>query len=117
LRATYALLALAAGARAGVQIGADFGRAPGAYLLTMAAAAVYAVIATTILSPEPDRRRIALLACALELAGVIGVGAATLLWPESFPDETVWSGFGAGYGWVPLILPVLGIVWLRGSAK
>ena len=116
LRATYALLALAAGARAAVQIGADFGRAPGAYLLTACAAAVYALIAATILSPGPARRRIALVACSLELAGVLGVGMATSLWPGAFPDETVWSGFGAGYGWVPLLLPALGIAWLLRSS-
>ena len=115
LRATYALLALAAGARAAVQIGEDFARAPGAYLLTAAAAVVYALIAFTILSPDPGRRRIALVACSLELAGVLGVGLASELWPGWFADETVWSGFGAGYGWGPLLLPLLGIAWLRHS--
>jgi hypothetical protein len=24
----------------------------------------------------------------------------------------VWSGFGAGYGYVPLVLPFLGLWWL-----
>jgi hypothetical protein len=116
LRATYALLALAAGARAAVQITEDFDRAPGAYALTAAAALVYALIAATILAPDPARRRIALIACSVELAGVLGVGLASELEPGWFGDETVWSGFGAGYGWVPLLLPLLGILWLRSSA-
>jgi hypothetical protein len=29
------------------------------------------------------------------------------------PDETVWSRFGAGYGYLPLALPVAALVWLR----
>jgi hypothetical protein len=44
------------------------------------------------------------------------VGTVSLVMPEAFPDETVWSGFGRGYGLVPLVLPVLGLLWLRRSA-
>ena len=47
----------------------------------------------------------ALLAVGTELAGVLVVGATSLLVPEEFPDATVWSEFGAGYGYVPLVLP------------
>jgi hypothetical protein len=25
----------------------------------------------------------------------------------------VWSGYGSGYGFVPLVLPVFGLLWLR----
>jgi hypothetical protein len=32
--------------------------------------------------------------------------------PELFPDDTVWSRFGSGYGWVPAVLPFLGLAWL-----
>ena len=32
--------------------------------------------------------------------------------PELFPDATVWSDYGAGYGWLPLVLPFVGIAWL-----
>ena len=31
----------------------------------------------------------------------------------AFPDATVWSSYGGGYGYVPLVLPVLGLLWLR----
>ena len=31
----------------------------------------------------------------------------------AFPDATVWSQYGLGYGFVPLVLPVVGLWWLR----
>lgn len=61
-------------------------------------------------------RRIALIACSVELAGVLLVGIASLAVPQAFPDATVWSLFGVGYGFVPLVLPVLGLWWLRRTA-
>jgi hypothetical protein len=33
--------------------------------------------------------------------------------PELFGHPSVWSGFGVGYGFIPLVLPVLGLIWLR----
>ena len=47
-----------------------------------------------------------------ELVGVVGVGVLSLVDKELFPDETVWSGFGSGYGYIPLVLPILGLLWL-----
>ncbi|NTW40635.1 MAG: hypothetical protein HGA44_12235, partial [Cellulomonadaceae bacterium] len=44
---------------------------------------------------------------------VLVVGGLSLARPSLFPDATVWSGLGAGYGYVPLVLPVLGMAWLR----
>ena len=41
------------------------------------------------------------------------VGLASYLATDAFPDKTVWSHFGSGYGFVPLVLPVLGLLWLR----
>ena len=58
-------------------------------------------------------RRFAHRLCTIELAGVITVGTLSLLIPSAFPDATVWSHYGAGYGFVPLILPVLALGWLR----
>jgi hypothetical protein len=29
----------------------------------------------------------------------------------------VWSGYGEGYGFLPLVLPVLGLWWLRRSGS
>jgi hypothetical protein len=62
-------------------------------------------------------RRLALACCAVELAGVLIVGAASLVASDVFPDETVWSGFGRGYGFVPLVLPVLGLIWLLRPSR
>ena len=48
----------------------------------------------------------------VELAGVVGVGALSFVRPELFPEATVWSHLGEGYGYVPLVLPLLGLWWL-----
>ena len=34
-----------------------------------------------------------------------------------FPDDTVWSGFGRGYGFVPLVLPIAGLRWLIHTGR
>lgn len=113
LVAVYAIFAVAASSRAGVQIATKLGDAPVAYLLSALAAAVY-VVATVALAR--DLRRVAWIACGFELAGVVVVGAASLLLSSAFPDATVWSGFGRGYAFVPLVLPVLGLLRLRATA-
>ena len=41
----------------------------------------------------------------IELAGVLVVGTWGYVEPSVWPDQTVWSGYGSGYGWVPLVLP------------
>ncbi|MEV7230485.1 hypothetical protein AB0M79_26210 [Polymorphospora sp. NPDC051019] len=112
LIAVYLLFAIAATARAGLQIATRFGEAPLAYLLSAFAAVVY-IIATYGLARAGELgRRIALVCCTIELVGVLVVGTASLLVPSAFPDDTVWSGFGEGYGYIPLLLPVLGLLWL-----
>jgi hypothetical protein len=113
LVAVYGIFAVAATSRSAVQLATRFDQAPVAYLLSAFAAVVY-VLATVALAL--DSRRIALLACTVELVGVIAVGAAGLVVPQAFPDATVWSFFGIGYGFVPLVLPVLGLLWLRRTA-
>ena len=113
LIAIYALFALAASARAGVQIATKFGNAPVAYLLSAFAAVVYILATVTLAVGSPTARRIAVLSCSVELAGVLAVGTWSLADPATFPDATVWSGYGSGYGFVPLVLPVFGLLWLR----
>ncbi|GAA3195216.1 hypothetical protein [Actinocorallia longicatena] len=110
LVATYAIFTLAAGARSGVQIALRFGDAPVAYLLSALAAVIY-LLATVAL--WTSRRKVALAAIAVELAGVVGVGLFSVLDGKEFPEPTVWSEFGSGYGYVPLVLPILGLLWLR----
>jgi hypothetical protein len=107
--AVYAVFALSAGARSGVQIATRFSEAPLAFLLSALAAVVY-LVATIALARS--RWTLALAACAVELIGVLTVGTVSLLAPAAFPDATVWSDYGSGYGYVPLLLPVIGLLWL-----
>jgi hypothetical protein len=113
LVAIYALFALAASARAGVQIATKFDNAPVAYVLSAFAGVVYIVATITLSIGSPAARRIAVACCSVELAGVLAVGTWSLADPATFPDATVWSGYGSGYGFVPLVLPVFGLLWLR----
>jgi hypothetical protein len=113
LVAIYALFALSATARAGVQIATKFSHAPVAYLLSAFAGAVYILATVTLIVGSRTARRIAVVSCSIELAGVLAVGTWSLLDRASFPDATVWSGYGSGYGFVPLVLPVFGLLWLR----
>jgi cytochrome bd-type quinol oxidase subunit 2 len=110
----YAFFALAAGARSAVQIATRFSEARLAYLLSAVAAAIYLVAAVGL---ARSSRRIALACCSVELAGVLAVGTLSLVWPEAFPDETVWSAYGVGYLFLPLVLPVLGLLWLRRTSS
>jgi cytochrome bd-type quinol oxidase subunit 2 len=116
LIAVYGLFALAAGARAGVQIATRFHEAPVAYLLSAFAAVVYIVATVTLARSGRTSHRIAVVSCSIELVGVVTVGTYSLLDRASFPDATVWSSYGSGYGFVPLVLPVLGLLWLRRTA-
>ena len=108
----YGIFAVSASARAGVQIATKFGEAPLAFLLSAFAALVY-IAATVGLAIGGTRGRlIALTSCSIELVGVLVVGTLSVLDEEAFPDATVWSGFGSGYGYVPLVLPFVGLWWL-----
>ena len=113
LVAVYGVLALAASARSAVQVLRNLGEAPVAYLLSAVAALVY-VLATVALARGTGRwRTVAWVTVTVELVGVLVVGVLSLTDPRLFPEATVWSGFGSGYGYVPLVLPVLGLLWLR----
>jgi cytochrome bd-type quinol oxidase subunit 2 len=117
LVAIYALFALSATARAGVQIATKFHHAPVAYLLSAFAGVVYILATVTLTVGSRTARRIAFISCSIELAGVLAVGTWSLVDPASFPDATVWSSYGSGYGFVPLVLPVFGLLWLRRWAR
>ncbi|UBU11102.1 hypothetical protein [Nonomuraea gerenzanensis] len=110
LIAVYGLFSLAAGARAGVQIATRFGEAPLAYSLSAFAALVYILLTVALWR---GARRLALVALGIELAGVLIIGTLSLLDPAAFPDETVWSAYGRGYLFIPLVLPLVGLFWLR----
>jgi hypothetical protein len=118
LVALYGVFALAAGARAAVQLSTRFSEAPLAYLLSAFAAAVYVVATVGLARGGQGGRRTALIAITVELVGVLVVGTLSLADPAAFPDETVWSGYGRGYVLVPLVLPVLGLwLLLRGRGQ
>ncbi len=110
----YGLLAVAATGRSVYQLASDFHRAPTAYLLSAVAAVIYLVAFAAIIA---DRRLAAVAACSIELAGVLIVGTLSYVERHDFPDSTVWSGYGSGYGYLPLVLPVLALIWLRRAPR
>jgi hypothetical protein len=112
LLTVYLIFAVSAGARAGVQIATKFDEAPLAYLLSALAAVVY-VTATIGLAVGGRRGRLtALTSCVIELVGVLTVGTLSIADGAAFPHDTVWSRYGSGYGYVPLVLPLIGLWWL-----
>jgi hypothetical protein len=108
----YGLFALSASGRASVQIATKFSEAPVAYLLSALAALVYLAATFGLATGGRRGRLIALTSCSIELVGVLVVGTLSLSDKAAFPDATVWSDYGSGYGYVPLVLPVIGLWWL-----
>ena len=91
-----------------------FDEAPLAYVLSVVAASLYLVVTMSVaLRARKIARLVAVVALVIELAGVLGVGALSIVRPDLFPDATVWSQFGMGYLFIPLVLPMLGLWWLR----
>lgn len=112
----YGLFTVAAGSRSVYQLIAQYHRAPLAYLLSALAAVVYAFILVTLVRGGESARRLAMVCCFAELVGVVTVGTWTLVAPSAFHDQTVWSYYGAGYLFLPVLLPVTGVLWLRRAA-
>jgi hypothetical protein len=112
LVAIYAVFALSASARSGLQLATKASEAPVAYTLSAIAALVYIAATLGLAEVGPDPRRLAWAAVIFELVGVLTVGTVTVLDPALFPDATVWSAYGQGYGYLPLVLPFLGLAWL-----
>ncbi|MFC4858061.1 hypothetical protein [Actinophytocola glycyrrhizae] len=115
LIAVYAVFALAATARSALQLGTRFTQAPLAYLLSAFAAAVYIVATVCLARGNRTSRRIATVSILVELVGVLVVGTLSLAAPDLFPDATVWSDYGQGYVYIPAVLPLLGLWWLRST--
>jgi len=112
LVAVYGIFALSATARAAVQIAGKFSNAPLAYLLSALAGVVYILATIGLAGTKPWARPLAWGAVLFELTGVLVVGTLTVLDAGDFPDDTVWSHFGSGYGYVPLVLPFIGLWWI-----
>jgi hypothetical protein len=106
----YGILAIGATGRSVFQILTKFDEAPFAYVLSAVAAVVY--IIATIALILPSWRAVAWITISFELIGVLVVGTLSLTHPELFAHPSVWSQFGSGYVFIPLVLPVLGLIWL-----
>ncbi|WP_156999704.1 hypothetical protein [Agromyces terreus] len=112
LVAVYAVLAVAATGRSFYQIATKFDEAPVAYSLSALAAVVYVVATIALVRRGRVWYRIAWATLVFEFTGVVVVGVLSVLDPELFPHDTVWSYFGRGYVFIPLVLPALGMWWL-----
>ena len=112
LIAVYAVFAISATARAGYQILTKFSEAPLAYLLSAFAALVYVIATVSLAKPGRTWFKVSVTAVLVELVGVLVVGALSIFDSVQFPHETVWSLFGRGYAFIPLLLPILGLAWL-----
>lgn len=122
LIAAYAVLALAATGRAGYELVAKFDQAPLPYALSAASALIYIVATIALAKQSQAWRKVAYGAVIIELTGVLVIGLASFIWPDFFMYDgkqvrTVWSYFGIAYGCVPMVLPVLGLIWLGKSKQ
>lgn len=108
----YGILALAATGRSFVQIVSRYSEAPVAYSLSALAAVVYIVATIALVRSGSGWYRVAWVTIGFELVGVLVIGMLSILDPELFPHDTVWSYFGRGYLFIPLVLPILGLWWL-----
>lgn len=108
----YGILAFAALGRSSYELVVKFGEAPVAYSLSTLAAVVYVVATFALAIGTPAWRTVAWVTVGIEAVGILTVGALSLADEHVFGESTVWSGFGQGYGYVPLVLPFVGLWWL-----
>lgn len=118
----YGILALAATGRSVVQIVERFNEAPLAYSLSALSALVYIVATVALIAPGIVWYRIAWGTIGFEMFGVLTVGTISVFAPSVLGltstdpfgrQSTVWSAYGLGYVLIPLVLPVLGMLWLH----
>jgi len=112
--ALYGVFALSATVRAVYQLIRKFEQAPVAYSLSLLAGLIY-LLATVCLVQK--NYRLAQATLLFELVGVISVGLLSIYEPGLFGHDSVWSYFGKGYGFIPLILPIFGLWWVRRSSR
>ncbi|MGW1781919.1 hypothetical protein ACWCQQ_22650 [Streptomyces sp. NPDC002143] len=111
----YGVMVVGAVSRSAYEIATEFDRAPLAYSLSALAGLVYGFITYSLVRGGETARRAARICCAAELVGVLVVGTWTLVEPSAFPDATVWSKYGMGYVFIPVLLPLSALYWLRKS--
>lgn len=117
LVAVYGLFALAATGRSIMQVAQSWPNPPLPYLLSALAAVIYLVATVALARGDRASARVALVTILIELVGVVVVGTWSLLDSARFHDKTVWSHYGQGYGFVPLVLPLVGLWWLRRTSR
>lgn len=119
----YGIFALAAFARSvwqvfGTQPSGEyegqriFDIAPVSISLSVVAAVVYIVATLALAVRKPSSWYVALVAVIVEFVGVIAVSILSYAAPELFHRASVWSHFGSGYGYVPIVLQCVGLWWL-----
>lgn len=108
----YVIFVIGTVTRSASQILTRFDHAPLAYSLSALAAVIYIVALVSLSIAGRTAWWVSFLALSVELLGVLVIGAWSYLRPEMFPDATVWSHFGRGYLYIPLVLPVWGLWWL-----
>ena len=113
----YGILAFAAIGRSSFELATKFAVAPVPYTLSAIAAMFYVLATIGLIRKGAGWRRFAQIAISLELCFVVGVGVLTVIDSSLFPAKTVWSNFGEGYGFTPLVLPILGLIWLRKESN
>jgi len=113
----YAVFAISSTARASFQVITKFEEAPLAYSLSLLSALVYILATVSLARTGPRWKTVALASVIFELVGVLAVGTLSFAAPELFAHSSVWSGFGEGYGYLPLALPVLGLLWIRKANR
>jgi hypothetical protein len=113
----YAVFAISSTARASFQMITKFEEAPVSYSLSLLSALVYLLATVSLAKSGPTWKTIALASVIFELIGVLTIGVVSLLAPELFVEASIWSGFGSGYGYLPLVLPILGLLWIRKTSQ
>ena len=123
LVAVYAVLAIGATVRSLYEVATKFSAAPVSYALSLTAAVIYVVITICLVRGTPRARSIAQAGMWIELVGVLVVGTLSIVRKDLFlnPEtgkavSSVWYWFGRDYLFIPLVLPVLGLRFIRRSA-
>ena len=111
--AIYGVLAFAATGRASYELIAKFDQAPLAYGLSALSAVIYIVATIALAKNTRVAKRVALVTIAFELVGVLVVGSISIFDSGFFPRSTVWSWYGISYGFFPLVMPIVGLLWLK----
>ena len=104
----YGILAFAAIGRSAYELMFKFSQAPIPYALSFFSALVYLVATLALVRNTNRSSKFARVAISIEMVGVIVVGILRFTAPTLFtyagkPVHTVWSYFGIGYGFVPLL--------------